>query len=74
VIDPAEASPPMREHVVVLSDHSFVNPAHILRVESRSGPYNRQPQTLADLVAGRGRGGDRLRWAGCGWTRPTLPT
>lgn len=65
VIDPAEANPPMREHVVVLSDHSFVNPAHILRaLKVDPGYYNRQPQTLADLVAGRGQGvGDRLRWA-----------
>lgn len=65
VIDPAEGAPAMREHVIHLSDHSFVHPARILaNLKADPGYYNRQPQTLADLVAGRGqRLSDRLAWA-----------
>lgn len=63
VIEPA--APAMREHVVMLSDHSFVHPAHILRnLKAEPGYYNRQPQTLADLIAGHGQSiGQRLAWA-----------
>jgi len=65
VIDPADAPLAMRDHVLLLSDHSFVHPARILANLKRSpGYYNRQPQTLADLAAGRGQGiGERLQWA-----------
>jgi hypothetical protein len=65
VIDPAETAAPMRDHVVLLSDHSFVNPARILaNLKAAPGHYNRQPQTLADLAAGRGQSlGERLNWA-----------
>lgn len=66
VIDPAPAqASTMREHVVLLSDHSFVNPARILaNLKADPGHYNRQPQTLADLAAGRGQSmGERLMWA-----------
>lgn len=63
VIEPT--APAMREHVVMLSDHSFVHPAHILRnLKAEPGYYNRQPQTLADLIAGHGQNiGQRLAWA-----------
>jgi FtsP/CotA-like multicopper oxidase with cupredoxin domain len=71
VIEPAEnssgadpgAAP--RDHVVLLSDHSFVDPARILRnLKASPGHYNRQPQTLAELVSGRGQSlGERLAWA-----------
>jgi CopA family copper-resistance protein len=65
VIEPAASAAPMREHVVLLSDHSFVNPARILaNLKADPGHYNRQPQTLADLAAGRGQTmRERLMWA-----------
>ncbi len=70
VIDPAEPAAPAqvpvtREHIVLLSDHSFVNPARILaNLKADPGYYNRQPQTLTDLVAGRGQKlRERLMWA-----------
>jgi FtsP/CotA-like multicopper oxidase with cupredoxin domain len=65
VIEPAEGAAAMREHVIMLSDHSFVHPASILRnLKVEPGYYNRQPQTLADLLAGRGQSArERLAWA-----------
>jgi len=73
VIEPASAAAPMREsaagpmreHVVLLSDHSFVNPARILRnLKVDPGYYNHQRQTLADLAAGRGQSAAQRRaWA-----------
>lgn len=65
VIESAEATPPMRDHVVMLSDHSFVHPAHILRMlKVDPGHYNRQPETLAGLLAGKElKLSDRLEWA-----------
>lgn len=56
VIDPAGPDPVQydREHVVVMSDHSFVHPARILRnLKLAPGYYNRQRQTLASLLAGK---------------------
>ncbi|MEO0031648.1 MAG: hypothetical protein RIS94_1406 [Pseudomonadota bacterium] len=66
VIDPAEPDPaPMREHVFVLSDHSFVRPARILRnLKLDPGYYNRHPQTLSGLLAGKDQPlAERLAWA-----------
>ncbi|WP_343614951.1 copper resistance system multicopper oxidase [Novosphingobium sp.] len=69
VIEPAEALPAplpsMREHVVLLSDHSFVNPARIARnLKVEADYYNRQPQTLSGLMAGHELSMDqRLMWA-----------
>ena len=66
VIDPAlPAVPPMREHVMLLSDHSFLHPARILRnLKAEGGYYNRQPQTLLGLLRGQGQGlRERLEWA-----------
>ena len=66
VIDPAgpEAAPHDREHVVLLSDHSFVHPAKILRnLKVEPGYYNRQRQTLAGLLAGKDQPlSERLAW------------
>lgn len=66
VIDPAgeERAPFDREHVVVLSDHSFVHPKTILRNLKRDpGYYNRQKQTLAGLLAGKDQSlSERLEW------------
>ncbi|TCM20542.1 CopA family copper-resistance protein [Novosphingobium sp. PhB165] len=66
VIDPAgaEAAPFDREHVILLSDHSFVDPARILRnLKAEPGYYNYQRQTLAGLLAGKDQTlSDRLAW------------
>ena len=66
VIDPAgaEAAPYDRDHVVLLSDHSFVHPARILRnLKVEPGYYNRQRQTLAGLMAGDDQKlADRVAW------------
>ena len=67
VIAPAEpdGEAAARDHVVMLSDHSFVHPARILRnLKVDPGHYSRQPQTLAGLVAGVDQPlGQRLAWA-----------
>lgn len=66
VIEPAAADPsPMREHVIVLSDHSFVRPARILRnLKLDPGYYNRQRQTVAGLLAGKDQPfAERAAWA-----------
>ena len=66
VIDPAgpEAAPYDRDHVVLLSDHSFVHPAKILRnLKAEPGYYNYQRQTLAGLLAGQDQSlSERLAW------------
>lgn len=72
VIDPATPDPVAydREHVLVLSDWSFMNPQTIMRkLKAQSDYFNRQELTLAGLI----RGGDpeqalplkdRLMWDG----------
>jgi len=66
VIDPAgpETAPYDRDHVIMLSDHSFVHPAKILRnLKVEPGYYNRQRQTLAGLLAGKDQKlSERLEW------------
>jgi CopA family copper-resistance protein len=67
VIDPREPDPIQydREHVVVLSDYSFM-PSHLImqRLKQAGGVFNYQKQTLAGLLAGRGQTLDeRLEWA-----------
>jgi FtsP/CotA-like multicopper oxidase with cupredoxin domain len=66
VIDPTgpEPAPYDRDHVVMLSDHSFVHPAKILRnLKVEPGYYNRQRQTLGELVAGKDQKlADRMAW------------
>ena len=66
VIDPREADPVAfdREHVIVLSDHSFRHP-HVLfdRLKKEPGYFNRQRQTLAGLLAGRDQSAkERAMW------------
>ena len=67
VIEPAgpDANAAPRDHVVMLSDHSFIHPAKILRkLKVDPGHYNRQQQTLAGLIAGKEQPlGQRLAWA-----------
>ena len=66
VIDPKGTDPVAfdREHVVVLSDHSFKHPHYLFdRLKKESGYFNRQRQTLASLLAGKDQPlKERLMW------------
>ena len=66
VIDPAGAPRVAydREHVIVLSDWSFMHPHMILtRLKQNGGNFNFQKQTLAGLIAGKGQSAaDRRMW------------
>ena len=67
VIDPATPDPVAyhREHVIVLSDWSFMHPHTILmKLKSQSGYFNMQKQTLAGLMAGKDQSAaERRMWA-----------
>lgn len=67
VIDPAtpEPAPYDREHVVVLSDYSFLHPHQIMRkLKAQAGYFNDQKQTVAGLLAGRDQSlKDRVEWS-----------
>jgi len=67
IIDPAgpEPAPYDREHVIVLSDHSFLHPHEIIaRLKRQAGYFNRRRQTLAGLLAGKDQPlGERLEWS-----------
>ena len=55
VIDPAEPDPVAcdREHVIVLSDWTFLHPHRIVeKVKQQGGYFNRQRQTVLGLLAG----------------------
>jgi CopA family copper-resistance protein len=55
VIDPAGADPVAydREHVIVLSDWSFLHPHQIIsKLKAEGGYFNRQKQTLAGMLKG----------------------
>jgi CopA family copper-resistance protein len=66
VIDPAtpDAAGPVREHVILLSDHSQLHPHTIFRkLKQQGGYFNYQKQTLAGLLAGRDQpAGERRAW------------
>lgn len=66
IVDPKEADPIAsdREHVILLSDWSFLHPHSLLmKLKQQSGYFNRQKQTLAGLIAGRDQSEkDRLDW------------
>jgi CopA family copper-resistance protein len=68
VIDPAGAEPHPydREHVIVLSDWSFLHPHQILqRLKQDAEYFRRDNPDFAELAAGEGMGlGERLRWGG----------
>jgi FtsP/CotA-like multicopper oxidase with cupredoxin domain len=53
-----------REHVIVLSDHSFQHPHYLFdRLKKESGYFNRQRQTLSGLLAGKDQPlKERLMW------------
>lgn len=67
VIDPAGPDPVAfdREHVVVLSDHSFTHPHRLFeKLKQQAGVFNYQKQTVADLFAGKNQTLDeRMAWA-----------
>jgi CopA family copper-resistance protein len=67
VIDPEGEDPVRseREHVIVLSDYSFMHPHLIMkRMKQQAGFFNDQKQTLAGLLAGRDQTlAERIDWA-----------
>jgi len=67
VIDPAGPDPVAydREHVVVLTDFSFVHPHQIFRrLKQQGGAFNYQKQTIAGLLAGKDQTlQERMEWA-----------
>jgi FtsP/CotA-like multicopper oxidase with cupredoxin domain len=67
VIEPAAPDPVAydREHVVVLSDYSFMHPHVMMRkLKAQAGYFNDQKQTVAGLLAGRDQSlKDRVEWA-----------
>ncbi len=67
IIDPAEPDPVGydREHVIVLSDFSFMHPHLIFkRMKQQSGVFNYQKQTVAGLLAGKDQTlQERAEWA-----------
>jgi len=70
IIDPkgAEPAPYDREHVIVLSDWTFMHPHQVIaKVKNEGGYFNRQKQTLAGMVSGdnpedRMTPSERLMW------------
>lgn len=66
VIDPVGADPIAydREHVIVLSDWSFMSPMEQLRkLKAMGGYFNQNKQTLAGLMAGKNQSeADRAMW------------
>lgn len=67
VIEPATPDPVTydREHVVVLSDYSFMHPHVMMRkLKAQAGYFNDQKQTVAGLLAGKDQSlKDRLEWS-----------
>ncbi|MCF8709645.1 copper resistance system multicopper oxidase [Rhizorhapis sp. SPR117] len=67
IIDPAGADPVTfdREHVIVLSDWSFLHPHVVLsKLKQVGGYFNRQKQTLTGLLQGKDQSqAERLKWA-----------
>jgi CopA family copper-resistance protein len=67
VIDPKGVDPLAsdREHVVVLSDYSFVHPHRIFqKLKQQGGIFNYQKQTVGGLLAGRDQTlQERIDWA-----------
>ncbi len=68
VIDPKDADPVAydREHLVVLSDYSFMHPHMIFeRMKQQSGLFNYRKETVAGLLAGQDQTlRERALWAG----------
>ncbi|OYX47872.1 MAG: copper-binding protein [Alphaproteobacteria bacterium 32-64-14] len=66
VIDPAGPDPVAfdREHVVVLSDYSFIHPHRLFqKLKQQAGVFNYQKQTIAGLLAGKDQTlNERMTW------------
>ena len=66
IIDPADKDPAAydREHVIVLSDFSFMHPHTIFaRLKQQAGNFNYQKQTVASLLAGKDQTfSERMQW------------
>ena len=67
VIDPAgtERAPYDREHVVVLSDYSFMHPHRMMqKLKQQSGYFNRRKQTVSGLLSGKDQPlKERVEWS-----------
>jgi CopA family copper-resistance protein len=67
IIDPAGPDPVAydREHVVVLSDYSFIHPHRIFeKLKQEAGVFNYQRQTVAGLLASKDQSfAERSEWA-----------
>ncbi len=67
IIDPAGADPIAydREHVVVLSDFTFLHPHRVFeKLKQQGGVFNYQKQTIAGLLAGKDQtAAERREWA-----------
>jgi len=67
IIDPAGPDPISydREHVIVLSDFSFIHPHELFKkLKQAGGVFNYQKQTVAGLLAGKDQSfAERLDWA-----------
>lgn len=67
IIDPAGADPVAydREHVLMLSDWSFIHPHKLMtRLMQSGGYFNRQKQTVGGLLSGKDQSlKERLEWA-----------
>ena len=68
VIDPAHHDPVAydREHVIVLSDWSFMHPHTIMtKLKQQPDYFQHDQETLASLLAGKGpSAAERMRWGG----------
>lgn len=67
IVDPAGPDPVAydHEHVVVLSDYSFIHPHRLFqKLKQEAGVFNYQKQTVAGLLAGRDQTlAERMSWA-----------
>ncbi|MET0337450.1 MAG: copper resistance system multicopper oxidase [Caulobacter sp.] len=67
IIDPkgGEPAPYDREHVIVLSDYSFMHPHKVIqRLKQQAGYFNMQKQTLAGLLQGKDQSlSERVEWS-----------
>ncbi len=67
IVDPAGPDPVAydREHVIVLSDHSFIHPHRLFqKLKQEAGVFNFQKQTIAGLLAGQDQShAERMEWA-----------
>jgi CopA family copper-resistance protein len=67
IIDPAGPDPVAydREHVIVLSDYSFIHPHRLFqKLKQEAGVFNFQKQTIAGLLTGQDQSiAERMEWA-----------